>query len=302
MTKNERLAGCIIGGAIGDAWGSAYENEPSVDAGKTYYVGGIKKVQPVWSFTDDTQLTLITLQALVRTARLSPTALATSFLRYYEAGKITGMGASTLKALQDLRAGAHWSQAGRSGEYAAGNGAAMRIAPFAFWEDYDRESIRDFCRLTHQNDEAYTGALAIIISIRLILNENWQAEDNILELIAPHLPDTNVSDRILALSKLCNSHSIADAARFGTNGYVVNSVPFAIFCASQVKQLGMEKMFQQIIASGGDTDTNASIAGQIAGALLGEEHIPITLKQQLSSVPDVGWLYDILSQAKEFLH
>ena len=42
------------------------------------------------------------------------------------------LGSSTLKALRDLAAGAHWELAGARGEYAAGTGAAMRIAPLAF--------------------------------------------------------------------------------------------------------------------------------------------------------------------------
>jgi hypothetical protein len=43
----------------------------------------------------------------------------------YNKGKLTGLGASTLKALRDLQVGAHWALSGWSGEYAAGNGAAM---------------------------------------------------------------------------------------------------------------------------------------------------------------------------------
>ena len=31
MTKGERFLGCIIGGAIGDAFGSGYENLPKDD-------------------------------------------------------------------------------------------------------------------------------------------------------------------------------------------------------------------------------------------------------------------------------
>lgn len=52
----------------------------------------------------------------------------------------------------------------------AGNGAAMRIAPLAFHVDpalaQDRQVIRDVCRITHHNDEAYVGALAIVGAVR----------------------------------------------------------------------------------------------------------------------------------------
>jgi ADP-ribosylglycohydrolase len=302
MERKERLAGCIIGGAIGDAWGSAYENAlPKINP-NTFYLGKVEEVQPTWSFTDDTQFTLITLEALLNTDNLTPEVLANQFVRYYKRKKITGIGASTLKALQELEAGGHWSQVGRSGEYAAGNGAAMRVAPFAFYEGYTRDDIRSFCRITHRNDEAYVGALAIVLSIQQILNGNWNGEGSLIELIIPHLPDTRVRDRLMDLNKIKGSNVISDAAKFGTDGYVVNSVPFAILCASQVMKAGIETIFKQIIDCGGDTDTNASIAGQIAGALIGEQNIPLALTDKFAAVPGHEWLIETVERAKEKLH
>ena len=77
-------------------------------------------------------------------------------------GKVTGLGSSTLKALRDLQAGAHWALSGARGEYAAGNGAAMRAAPLAFFldpaVDADRTRLRDIARITHHHDEAYVGS------------------------------------------------------------------------------------------------------------------------------------------------
>lgn len=177
----------------------------------------------------------------------------------------------------------------------------MRIAPFAFWDDYSREDIRDFCRITHRNEEAYVGTLAVIICIRQILNNNWNGENNLIELILSYLPDTNVRDRLTELNKLPTDNAISEAAVLGTNGYVVNSIPFAIFCASQAKKIGMENMYQQIIDSGGDTDTNASIAGQIVGTLVGEENLPLRLKEKIRVVHNFEWISRIINNAKEKL-
>lgn len=298
MTRQERLAGCIIGGAIGDAWGSAYENVSIQTDKNTFYFGKAKEPEKVWTFTDDTQLTLTTLEALLQTEKLLPETLAEKFVHCYKERKLTSIGASTLKALRELEAGGHWSQVGRSGEYAAGNGAAMRIAPFAFWDCYTREDIRNFCRITHRNDEAYVGALAVILSIQQIINNRWNGENSLIELIIPDLPDTNVRDRLIELNKWKGENAISEAAKLGTNGYVVSSIPFAILCASQVKSIGMEIMFQQIISSGGDTDTNASIAGQIAGALIGEECIPVHLKEKLRTVQNFEWVNTVIYEVK----
>src|SRR5260370_495332 len=134
--------------------------------------------RPVLS--DDTQLTLATCQSIIECGRVDPENLASHFLRWYLAGRIRGMGSSALKAMRDLAVGTHWALAGARGEFAAGNGAAMRIAPLAFLlnpsDAGDRTVIRDVCRITHHNDEAYAGALAVMLAIRSVLSGAWSQD------------------------------------------------------------------------------------------------------------------------------
>jgi ADP-ribosyl-[dinitrogen reductase] hydrolase len=106
------------------------------------------------------------------------------------------MGSSTLKALRDLEAGLHWALAGAKGEMAAGNGAAMRIAPLSFHLDptraQDRQVIRDVCRITHHDEEAYVGALAVASAIRyLALDQNAESA-KLFDAVLQHLPDSRV--------------------------------------------------------------------------------------------------------------
>src|SRR5688572_11891772 len=124
----DAILGCIVGGAIGDAAGASFEGSP---------VGCVPHLvrNLDWRLTDDTQLTLATCEALTESGAPDPACIAASFLRWFRARRLTGLGASTLKALRDLEVGVHWALAGRKGERAAGNGAAMRIAPLAFCRD-----------------------------------------------------------------------------------------------------------------------------------------------------------------------
>ncbi|HEX8349600.1 MAG TPA: ADP-ribosylglycohydrolase family protein [Hymenobacter sp.] len=298
MTKQERLAGCILGGAIGDAWGSGSENLPKGPVRSTFYLQPPATREPVWQLTDDTQLTLVTLEALCGGPLLSPGALAAEFVTAYAQGRLTGLGASTLKALRELQAGGHWSQVGREGAYGAGNGAAMRAAPFAFWAQYSRTELHEFCCITHRQVDAYVGALAVVLAIRAIIAGQWTGAEPLLDLLVPQLPDTRLRDRLLEIQALPAHPSIADVARLGTSGYVVDSVPFALFCASQVPRLGFTKMLAAIIAAGGDTDTNASLAGQIAGTLLGQPNLPPELLQKLAQVEGYAWLNRVLQTAR----
>lgn len=278
MSLHNHILGCLLGGAIGDMLGGPHEHssEPSTATRSTRRF-----------ISDDTQLTLATCESIVEEQVISPAHIAKKFVSYFQRGQLTGLGASTFKALRDLSAGAHWALAGRRGERAAGNGAAMRIAPLAFCLDSERPDsqtrIRNVCRITHHNEAAYVGALAVVVAIRLAILLPQFPGRSLLTLTAASLPDdTGIKERVLALAALDADTPIAEVAqRFGTSGYVVESVPLALYAAQQTKQHGLVPVLEQLIAAGGDTDTNAAIAGQIAGAWLGLEVIPQALIQQL---------------------
>jgi ADP-ribosyl-[dinitrogen reductase] hydrolase len=147
--------------------------------------GPVQFVPPTTpTLSDDTELTLATCESIIESCAVEPESLAEHFVRWFNARRIHGLGSSTLKALRDLSSGTHWALAGARGEYAAGNGAAMRIAPLAFLLDPNdpkqRTTIRDACRITHHSDEAYVGALAVIFAVRAVVTKEWTPQRSFL--------------------------------------------------------------------------------------------------------------------------
>jgi hypothetical protein len=67
------------------------------------------------------------------------------------------------------------------------------------------------------------------------------------------------------------------SGRFGSSGYVVETVPLALFTAARITGPSFESLLGELVAAGGDTDTIGSIAGQVAGARLGFSSIPAHL-------------------------
>lgn len=277
ITKRSRVFGCILGGALGDAWGGPWENKPGPI---------VFQVPSRSSISDDTQLTLATCESIIVNGGIHAEHLALQFAEWSKARRITGAGASTLKAMKDLAAGVHWALAGSRGEYSAGNGAAMRIAPLAFLLDpakaEDRTIIRDVCRITHHNDEAYIGALAVVIAIQSALSGAWSRENSFLATVAESIPDSAVRDRVKELLPL-QIHPSEAAARFGASGYVVHTVPLALYCAQFIAHESLSTVVGQAVQVGGDTDTIASITGQVAGTVVGA---PTDYREHFSRIKD----------------
>lgn len=238
----------IIGGAIGDACGSFYENKP---------FGTLYQEQADWLLTDDTELTLSTIKSLVRVGTLDIQDVATEYVSAYQQKKLIGIGASTLKAIRDLEAGASPYFSGRKGEYAAGNGAAMRVAPLCALYDpceyEDRKKIREYCFITHSSDEAFCGALAMMGAIK-----GGDPIDSAIQSTC----DSNTRDVLITLNNL-NDSIESVVQKIGNSGYTAESVPVAIYAASKAEKIGYKQVIIELCSCGGDADTIASMAGQI---------------------------------------
>ena len=275
LSRDDRIAGCLLGGALGDALGSHFEGSAVVN---DFSMPSNLRV------TDDTQLTIATCESIVDTRRVSPESIANNFVRWFRERRISGIGSSTLKALTELDAGGHWAMAGAVGELAAGNGAAMRIAPIAFFLDpnidTDRQTIRDICRITHRNDEAYIGALAVLRTIHFVI-QGGRLNSDLLTLLIETLPDSNVRDR-LAIVRDSNCTIDEYATRFSASGYVADSVPLAILAA--IRATNISDSIRNLVNCGGDTDTIASMFGQIFGAAYGTDSLPMDVINQIDVV------------------
>ncbi|NDW08864.1 ADP-ribosylglycohydrolase family protein [Dysgonomonas sp. 520] len=286
----ERLKGCLIAGAIGDAIGFKYE--------------GAENNQDItfnfdWVISDDTQLTLATCEAIYNSIEVKPEKVSERFLYWYSHKKLIGLGASTLKALRELQVGGHWALVGRSGEYAAGNGAAMRIAPLAFKKYITKLTIRDICTITHRNDEAYSGALAIYYSIKAAIDGIWKGDNGLIDYIIAKIPDTRVRDRFIELIPLQRLSISEIGKQYKSSGYVVDSVPMAVFAAQKINKLDYATILTELIKLGGDTDTVCSMFGQIVGSLYGTKIISDDLMYRFDELKITDMVSEIVKNWKE---
>lgn len=265
----ERVRGCLLGGALADALAFAHEGRAP----------GPAPALSVGSISDDTQLTLATCEALIASrGEVRPEVVAEHFVEWHRQHGFVGIGAATAKAVRELSVGGHWALVGRKGEMAAGNGAAIRIAPLAFALDLStrrgRQVLRDVSRITHHSDEAYVGALAIALTVQDAVSGEWRGRRVLFEMLLDQLPDTRVRDRLLEVRE--GPASIVEAGNaFGTSGYVVEAVPLAIHAYCWAAEADdFVAMVAQLVEAGGDCDSIGSMAAQCLGALRGEAALP----------------------------
>lgn len=276
MSRLKRLHGLLAGGALGDAIGSAFEG-----------AAGGQQMSDVpataWAWTDDTELTVATCEAIAARGAVSAEHIAEHLVRPYLSG-IRGLGATTAGALRALSVGGHWALCGIGGERAAGNGAAMRIAPLGLFLDPsdldDRRLIRDVVRITHHNDEAYAAALAVVAAVSSPgVDEDAEAASAWIERIASSIPDSRTRDALRGMDPGWSLPRCAEHT--STSGYAPESVPLAIFAALNAHRMGFEQTLSDLVQIGGDVDTIASIAGQTFGAAVGVDGLPDRLLAQL---------------------
>ena len=175
----------------------------------------------------------------------------------------------------------------------------MRIAPLAFLLDPDkpgdRTIIRDVSRITHHNDEAYVGALAIVLAIRSVLSGVWLQRHSFLAVVVDSLPDSAVRDRVEELIRLQIPPSEV-VARFGSSGHVVDTVPLALQCAELIDKQPLPAVLVQAISTGGDADTVASITGQIAGTVTGPAGVPYDLFSGVEAHEEISRIAEVFAE------
>ena len=208
---------------------------------------------------------------------MNPESIAVRMTDWFRDRRISGIGASTLKSLTELNAGGHWAMVGTTGERSAGDGAAMRIAPLAFFLDptidTERTTIRDVCRITHRNDEACLGALAILHSIN-----RGALDRELIEYLISQLPDSRIRDRFIEIHSK-NMTAAQLASRYEPSGYVVNSVPLSILIS--IESETVLDSIKSIVEFGGDTDTISSMFGHLFGAIYGPTCLPKEIIEQI---------------------
>jgi ADP-ribosylglycohydrolase len=286
---------------LGDAFGGHFEFE-AVDWDRPKRAALQRRLpNPVWRFTDDTQMALSVYDTLRHDGEIQPDKLASSFAQHFDISR--GYGSAAEKLLWDIQAGGEWnalSSAMFGGMGSYGNGSAMRVAPLGayFAEDTQKliENARNSSIPTHTHPDGIAGAIAVALAAGqaalFALSDTKPEPEKFWASLLTNVPDGELAKRLAIAASLDIKQSTALAAKrlgCGWDVSAVDTVPFALWVA--IKHINnFEEALWQTISVGGDADTTGAIVGGIVASYGGKACLPEVWIKRCEPLPT--WAFD----------
>ena len=304
----ESVQGSMIGQCVGDALGFIVEGHgPSrcAEYVKEFISGANGAIIPTWTrsscsafkfgqYSDDSQLARETFIAVLQGGgRIDPAiyALRIALLFQPNAYRIVGYGRATACGAHKIWMGEHYTRSGSA--TASGDGSAMRSGPIGlimakFPLDDICKVATTFSSITHASRACTDGSIAIAVGTNISMVTRGRVFDveEYLRRIAEKVVDREYGKEIINIIQLIKSndseaakHIIAYGTRCGEvvwDGISVGvrqSTLWALYSFCKFPN-DFVKCIATAIASGGDVDTTAAMAGALSGARVGFFNIP----------------------------
>ncbi len=273
MNFEDKIKGCLVGLACGDAVGTTLEFrqrgtfEPIIDM-----IGGGPFDLLPGQWTDDTSMALCLAHSLLHKNGFDPIDQMNRYCNWCQYGYMSStgecfdIGATVATALNSyLKTGNPFS--GSIEERSSGNGSLMRLAPIAIFYHSQFEDLIKYAgessRTTHGSEECID-ACKFFASL---LVAAFFANDKLALISSLYNPTSKKVAEIASGNFLSKSYQ-----QLVGSGYVIESLEAALWCFHHSDNFEQAILLAANI--GNDADTTAAICGQIAGAFYGYDSIP----------------------------
>lgn len=302
---NEIAKAVIIGHAVGDALGVPVEfkkrKELDENPVKDMMGFGTYKV-PEGSWSDDTSMTLCTLDAL-KGGVVDYEKIMENFEKWYfnasftPTGVVFDVGTTCVYAIYNhYMSKKPYYECGLFDEMSNGNGSLMRIHPIALYL-YNKsmpinekiEIIHTVSSLTHAHERSKIGCgIYAFVLWELIKNPCKQSVMEGLLKAKEFYKDYSEIGHYDEIFNSVISEILRD--KIESSGYVVSTLLASIWCLLTTSSYN--DCVLKAVNLGGDTDTISAIAGSLAGSLYGYEGIDPYWLETLISRKDIENLCD----------
>ncbi|HWV14803.1 MAG TPA: ADP-ribosylglycohydrolase family protein [Cellvibrio sp.] len=287
MDINDRLQGCLVGLACGDAVGTTLEfrKRGSFTPISDMVGGGPFNLLP-GQWTDDTSMALCLAHSLLLKKEFDPIDQMNRYCDWYHHGYMSSTGTcfdigGTVRQALDNYLQTQYPFSGAVDDRSSGNGSLMRIAPIAIFYHKQPELLLKFAgessRTTHGSSECIDSCRYFVS----LLAAAFTATDKAQLLATPY---TAICKKVLDITQ-GNYLSKAYEELTGS-GYVIESLESALWCFHHSHSFAEAILLASNI--GNDADTTAAICGQLAGAFYGYHAIPEHWRKRLFECDEIA--------------
>ncbi|MFU8773166.1 MAG: ADP-ribosylglycohydrolase family protein [Anaerolineales bacterium] len=279
----DRIRGCLLGLAVGDAVGTSVEFKARGSfALLTDMVGGGPFNLQAGQWTDDTSMALCLTSSLVECDRFDTYDQMIRYVRWAEEGYLSStgtcfdIGGTVSAALRKFQKTGE-PFAGSTDPRSAGNGSIMRLAPIPMFYYPDIKAAQYYAmessRTTHGAEECLDACRLLAgMIVRALAGKSRD------EVILAEAESFAGSPKIVSLAMGSYLHKSEGSIR--GSGYVVESLEAALWCF--MKTQSYKEAVLRAANLGDDADTTAAVCGQLAGAYYGETGIPPSWLEKLA--------------------
>lgn len=294
----ERVAGGLLGLALGDACGRLFEGGPPAR------LPVLEPLGRALTYTDDTEMALGVAEALLHDPDIDREFLAQRFVARHTPSRRYGFGVR--RWVEMVAAGASWAAAARAvfPEGSFGNGAAMRVAPVGLRHPEDaarrRRTADRSAEVTHQHPLGRAGAVVLADAVAFaLLDRNDRLHGRVLlETLAATAPAPEFRCPLEAarnlLARPFDPHETIE--RLGNDVTALRSVPTAVYLACRHSD-DFEAALRAACELGGDADTIGAMTSAIVGTHVGRAGLPQDDLLRLEHADQILELADLLAEA-----
>lgn len=286
----------IMGLVVGDALGVPFEFRQRDTFKAEGMTGYGTHNQPPGTWSDDSSMTLATMESIAHQGEIFPQDIMWNFLNWLITGAFTPYGEvfdagnTTIRAIKCFQNGVYAPYCGGTSEMDNGNGALMRILPLAFIP-HSIKDIRTVAGLTHAHNTSKT-ACEIYVFVAVNLLAGMDKGNAVSFALGDNVHWPVPFDRLYNLYELSREE-------IRSTGYVVDTLEAALWCL--LKTDSYRECVLTAVNLGGDTDTIAAVAGGLAGILYGvggEKGIPEEWIEQIAKRDEIKQLCERFAQLK----
>ncbi len=295
-----RARGALLGLVAGNQLGVPTEHLGTPEAIRSAFPNGVVDLAPPPKnspYDDDAAMALLLGESLLASRDFDAADVARRWVKWMKVDG-RGIGVTTRRALTLIERGKEPFEAGRLAHQenpgrSAGNGSVMRCIPVALrYHDSVERLIRvstQQAAITHADERCTWGAAAVNLAARELLHGNIYFIEEVLHKIGDRAPRA-LRDAIHRVPR--EQESTLPIAVPGEAGYVVHCVEIAFWFVAHDRTL--EEALTYLVQAGGDTDTNAAVAGALLGARYGEVALPPRWVDQLVGAQGIAKLAENL--------